>query len=162
MAENKQWKAKNDEVKAAIIIEKIKNPDASLRDIAQKVDANKDTVWKTIKEDLPVVAAKSERIRKIVDNDKEILELWTAISLDKFRRLHKNGKSQENPNWIDYELNDVKTMNEILDKAKWRVILLWGTITDEEWGLKLTSDEIDNTPLDEVKLHIQSLINKKK
>ncbi len=148
MAENKQWKAKNDEVKAKIIIEKIKNPDASLRDIAQKVDANKDTVWKTIKEDLPVVAAKSERIQKIVDNDKEILELWTDISLDKFRQLHKERKCQENPNWTVFDLNEVKTMNEILDKAKTRMVLLWWDVTDNEWGLKNMKDcsdeELDN------------------
>jgi len=141
-----QWKAKSDQIKANIIKEKILNPDASLRDISKKVDANKDTVNKTIKNDLPIVAKKSERIQKIVDNDKEILDLWTWITLDKFRQLHKNKKCQENPEWKEYELNEVKTMNEILDKSKSRILLLGWDITDEGWGLKdmskLSDDEV--------------------
>lgn len=141
-----KWKKSSDKDIADIIKEKIINPDASLRDIADKVKVNKDTVNKTLKEDLPIIAKKSERIKKIIDNDKEILELWTDITLDKFRQLHKERKCQENEGWEVYELSDVKTMNEILDKAKTRVTLLWWDATDENGWLKDTKalDSLNN------------------
>ena len=62
------------------------------------------------------------------------------------------------------ELKKMRTpeISSVIKENTARYTLFRWTITDDKWGLKLTSDEIDNTPLDEVKLHIQSLINKKK
>ncbi len=132
-----QWKATDVKTKAKILKEKIKNPDASIIDIEKKVNVNKDTVNKTIKEELKNLPSKSELIAKIIDNDKELLSIWTELSLDSFRHLSQKLKEKKET----LLLNDIKTVNDILDKAKSRVALFGWDVTNSEWWLKLEAQE---------------------
>ncbi len=126
-----QWKKTDSKTKAKVIKEKIKNPDASVRDIEKKVWINKDTVSKVIREDLPEVAKQSDIIKEIIDNDRAILKIWINLTLDKFRQIREEDTS--------LDLNQVKIINDILDKAKSRVALFGWDITDEQWWLKDSS-----------------------
>jgi len=127
----------------------LKSPLQSQREVAEDTWISKSAVNRNIKE-MGQNGTKDDRVVNLTDKDFNCIALWVA-------EIERRLQDVE-------ELKKMRTpeISSVIKENTARYTLFRWTATDEEWGLKLTSDEIDNTPLDEVKLHIQSLINKKK
>lgn len=119
-----KWKATSSEDKAKVIKEIVTNPDASLRDIEKTTWVDKDTVSNIKKNDAAEIADKSELIAKILDKDREIMDLQADLSLDKFRHLKWKAK--------DLSISEHKTLSEIAEKSTKRTSVFKEDWTKEE------------------------------
>jgi hypothetical protein len=79
-------KTTSSEKKAEVIMEKIKNPDASSRDLAKKTGVNRNTANTIVKEELGRVVPQSENIAKLIDSNSEILSLSDDAVVDRLKK----------------------------------------------------------------------------
>jgi len=77
-------KTSSDKV-ADVITKKLNNPDLSLRDLERETGVKKDAAWDIIKKELPEVATSSDTIRKMIDDNNEILNLTGGLLLSKLK-----------------------------------------------------------------------------
>lgn len=130
-----RWKKTDVKKKANIIKEKIKNTDLTNEEIAKKTNTSRSVVSRVLNEELGEVGQKSDYIAKIIDNDKEIMDLANEIALNEMRKIQKSQKS-----WKWLSLYEVKTVTDIAEKSFKRYTLLKWNVTDSEGGLKSLED----------------------
>lgn len=117
-----------------IIKEKIKNPDMPIREISRKTNVSKSSVDRLLKQNLGQIGTKSDYIAKILDSDKEIMDLANEVIISKIKFIKKIQKDREV--WI----GAVKAIADIAEKSFKRYTLLKWDVTDSEWGLKSIED----------------------
>lgn len=109
----------------------MKNIDATTEEIAKKTKTSKAVVSRTLKNELEQVGTKSDYIAKIIDNDKEIMDLANEIALKQLKKI----KDMET-----ISTYEVKTVVDIAEKSFKRYTLLKWNVTDSEGGLKSLED----------------------
>lgn len=129
-----RWKKTDAKKKAKIIKEKMKNIDATTEEIAKKTRTSKAVVSRTLNNELEQLGTKSDYIAKIIDTDKEIMELANEIALNQLKYLKDFQNSKEISTY------EVKTVCDIAEKSFKRYTLLKWNVTDSEWGLKSIED----------------------
>jgi hypothetical protein len=72
-----------------IIKEKIKNPDIPIREISKKTNVSKSSVDRLLKQNLGQIGTKSDYIAKILDSDKEIMDLANEVIISKIKFIKK-------------------------------------------------------------------------
>lgn len=119
-----------------IIKEKIKNPDIPIREISKKTNVSKSSVDRLLKQNLGQIGTKSDYIAKILDSDKEIMDLANEVIISKIKFIKEIQKVDNREVWIDV----VEAIVDIAEKSFKRYILLKWNVTDKEWGLKSLDD----------------------
>ena len=119
-----------------IIKEKIKNPDMPIREISKKTNVSKSSVDRLLKQNLGHIGTKSDYIARIIDNDKEIMDLANEVIISKIKFIKKIQKADNGKVWIDV----VEAIVDIAEKSFKRYTLLKWNVTDSEWGLKSIED----------------------
>lgn len=126
-----RWRKTDSKKIAKIIKSKIKNIDATTEEIAKKTKTSRSVVSRVLNEELGEVGQKSDYIARIIDNDKEIMDLTNEIALKQLKKI------RDMETISTYE---VKTVVDIAEKSFKRYILLKWNVTDKEWGLKSLDD----------------------
>lgn len=126
-----RWKKTDVKKKANIIKEKIKNTDLTNEEIAKKTNTSRSVVSRVLNGELGEVGQKSDYIAKIIDNDKEIMDLANEIALKQLKKI----KDMET-----LSTYEVKTVVDIAEKSFKRYTLLKWNVTDSEGGLKSLED----------------------
>lgn len=119
-----------------IIKEKIKNPDIPIREISKKTNVSKSSVDRLLKQNLGQIGTKSDYIAKILDSDKEIMNLANEVIISKIKFIKEIQKVDNREVWIDV----VEAIVDIAEKSFKRYTLLKWNITDSEGGLKSLDD----------------------
>ncbi len=137
----KKWIETKDTEKVAVITMKLAYPKRSYKRIAEElgkrwIKISKNTVWSIIRRASELFPTKSEALARVLNNDKKLLKLWSNISVLKLKKLAKDIKDNDG-NLELITLTDIKTIWDILDKAQKRIWLLWGDLTNDEWGYKM-------------------------
>lgn len=130
-----RWRKTDIKKKARIIKEKIKNINATTEEIAKKTKTSKAVVSRTLNSELEKIGTKSDYIAKIIDTDKEIMDLTNEIALVEIKKIRENQKF-----WKWLNLYEVKTVTDIAEKSFKRYTLLKWNVTDSEGGLKTLQD----------------------
>jgi len=125
-----RWKKTDLKKRANIIKEKIKNIDATNDEIAKKTKTSASVVSRVLNGELVEVGWKSDYIAKIIDSDRQIIELANSIVLEHLQFL----ACKENDTY------SVKSVSDIAEKSFKRYILLKWNVTDSDWGLKSIED----------------------
>lgn len=110
--------------RAKVMVEVIKDPTQSERDIAKKVGRSPSTVHEHMK-DLPNTS-KNEHIANVIENDAKIVTLWQRILLQRL------WLAEEDPKAVS--TRDVISATDLSGK---RHMLLNGDATDDKWGLNV-------------------------
>lgn len=119
-----------------IIKEKIKNPDIPIREISKKTNVSKSSVDRLLKQNLGQIGTKSDYIAKILDSDKEIMDLANEVIISKIKFIKEIQKVDNREVWIGV----VEAIVDIAEKSFKRYTLLKWNITDSEGGLKSLDD----------------------
>lgn len=119
-----------------IIKEKIKNPDMPIREISKKTNVSKSSVDRLLKQNLGQIGTKSDYIAKILDSDKEIMDLANEVIISKIKFIKEIQKVDNREVWIGV----VEAIVDIAEKSFKRYTLLKWNVTDSEWGLKSLDD----------------------
>lgn len=126
-----RWKKTNIKNQANILKEKIKNIDATNEQIAKKTNTSRSVVSRVLSEKLGKVGQKSEYIARLIDADKEVMDLANNIILKHLKKLEKS---------YQIKTHEIKTISDIAEKSFKRYTLLKWNVTDNEWGLKTLQD----------------------
>lgn len=105
---------------AKVIKELIKNPSLTERELAKKAWISK-TSAHNHKEELGQIWPKGEILARVLENDKEIMDLVAWLNVREFKKISKK-------EWV-IELNDLKIMSDIAEKSTKRYAIFW----DKEW-----------------------------
>ena len=117
-----QGKRTSIETKANIVIDKIKNPDLSVRDLAEKYDVGKSTAWDIIEEVIDELRTSSDITIEIIENDMQSVKNMSEIT----RRFTEELKAKE-----ELERADIDTANRTTESAFKRSQLLQGKATEK-------------------------------
>lgn len=126
-----RWRKTDSKKIAKIIKSKIKNIDATTEEIAKKTNTSRSVVSRVLNEELGEVGQKSDYIARIIDNDKEIMDLTNEIALKQLKKIR---------DMETISIYEVKAVVYIAEKSFKRYTLLKWNITDSEGGLKSLDD----------------------
>lgn len=119
---------------------KIRNPNATQRQIAKEAWIARNTVIKAEKE-LSQNWTKDPTIAYIVDKSKERIKTAQAI----FDRYIQESSQKET-----LEYKDVTLVKDIVKDDLWRVTVLWGNVTDESGWLTKDKERRDNASVEDL------------
>jgi len=127
----KKWRKDTIVNRAKVIKEVLKNPLASQREIAKKTWLWLWTVNRKLNNVIQI--SWSEIIDRICKNDRDLIDLVSGLNLKQIRKVAEQDH---------IDLNDLRMINDITKAAQARYTIFKWDITDEEWGLKLSEDEV--------------------
>lgn len=114
--------------RAKVMVEVIKDPTQSQRDIAKKTWVPKSTVADHMKNlgDM----GKIGHIEKVIENDSKIVNLWQEIIIQRMELAKEDPKAMST--------RDIITAQDLSGKR--RMLLVWD-VTNDKWWLKEVIDE---------------------
>lgn len=115
-----------DKDKAAVIAAKLREPDLTLREIAEDTWINRETARKILDKDLPEVVQSSDRIAAIIENDLEAVSNMSELA--KLYSWHLLNKAKIDK--FSVERSDIAVANTVTADSFKRSQLLSGWATD--------------------------------
>lgn len=117
---------------AEVIAEKIKNPDAKLRDITKSTGVNRQTVSDILKKEAPELLTNSDYKSKLINVNMEIIKEGKEIIFKELKRINKKG-------WVKiHSTQDIKSLSSTLEDAfKQNQLLNWLSTENKEINIKI-------------------------
>lgn len=128
-------KAKNIE---AVTNELLKNPLQTVREVSDKTGVSKSSVANYINEDLDKIGQKNEKIIKITDTDREIIEKAQIIVLDS---LDKHIELSQAWGWLSLQ-EAIQASNLAKESTARFTIFRWSATDKDGWLKGIESIEI--------------------
>lgn len=119
------------ETKANIVIDKINNPDLSVRDLAEKYDVGKSTASDIISEVIDEVRTSSDIVSEIVTDALEASKIMGKVTLKMAEDIQSRQlQVEEWAEWFKPTTDEIRTLNATV--AEWfkRSQLLQGKATE--------------------------------
>lgn len=116
------------------------NPNKTEREIAKETWIGRWTVNRA-KQELEQTGAKDPTIAYIVDKSKERIKTAQLI-FDRYIQQSADKETLEN--------KDVTLVKDIVKDDLARVTVLWGNVTDDNWGLQKDKERWDNASVEEL------------
>lgn len=138
-------KRTNIETKANIVIDKINNPDLSVRELAQKYDVWKSTVWDIIDEVIDEVRTSSDIVSEIVTDALQASKIMGKVTLKMAEDIQSRQlQVEEWTEWFKPTTDEIRTLNATVaewfkrsqllqGKATENVNILWDVLSELQW-----------------------------
>ena len=140
-----QGKRTSIETRANIVIDKINNPDLSVRDLANKYDVWKSTAWDIIEEVIDEVRTSSDIVTEIVTDALQASKIMWKVTLKMAEDIQdRQIQVEEWAEWMKPTTDEIRTLNATVAEwfkrsqlLQWKPTenhnILWDVLAQLQW-----------------------------